>query len=42
MKRQEEELARIFDQAQINSLEIDMGVLVRQKKLDEYEWIIAL
>lgn len=42
IKRQEEELTRIFDQAQIDSLEIDMGTLIRQKKTEGYEWSIAL
>ena len=42
IKKQEEELVRIFDQAQINSLEIDMGTLIRRKSDEGYEWSIAL
>lgn len=42
MKRQEEELNRIFNQVKIDSLEIDMGMLVRRKNAEGYEWSIEL
>lgn len=38
----ETELERIFDNAGIDCLEIDMGLLVRRKKEGGYEWLIEL
>lgn len=38
----ETELQRIFDSAGIDCLEIEMGMLVRRKQGDGYEWLIEL
>ena len=42
IRKTEGELQRIFDNAGIDCLEIAMGLLVRRKKGDEYEWLIEL
>ena len=42
IRKTEEELQKIFDNAGINCLEIAMGLLVRRKKGEEYEWLIEL
>ena len=36
------ELQKIFDNAGIDCLEIEMGMLIRRKKGEEYEWLIEL
>lgn len=38
----ESELQKIFDSAGIDCLEIEMGLLVRRKKGEDYEWLIEL
>lgn len=38
----EEELEKIFDNAGIDCIETEMGMLVRRKKTDGYEWLIEL
>ena len=42
IQKTEAELQRIFDNAEIDCLEITMGLLVRRKKGDGYEWLIEL
>ncbi len=42
IQRTELELEQIFNQAGINSLEVDMGVLVRRKTQTGYEWLIEI
>ena len=42
IRRTEEDLQKIFDNAGIDCLEIAMGLLVRRKKGEEYEWLIEL
>ncbi|MFQ6818867.1 MAG: CRISPR-associated primase-polymerase type A1 [Blautia sp.] len=42
VRKTEEELQKIFDNAGIDCLEIAMGLLVRRKKGEEYEWLIEL
>ena len=36
------ELEKIYDIADTNALEIEMGVLVRRKKENGYEWVIEI
>ena len=36
------ELEKIFDQAGIDCLEVEMGMLVRRKRETGYEWIIEI
>ena len=38
----EAELEKIFDQAGIDCLEVEMGMLVRRKRETGYEWIIEI
>lgn len=38
----EKELSAIFDDANTDCLEIELGMLVRRKKEDSYEWLIEL
>lgn len=38
----EGELCKIFDEAGLNSMEIDCGLLVRRKKGDGYEWVVEI
>lgn len=38
----ERELEKIYDIADTNALEIEMGVLVRRKKENGYEWVIEI
>ena len=38
----EKELSAIFDDANTDCLEIELGMLVRRKKEDSYEWLIDL
>ena len=42
IRKTEEELQKIFDNDGIDCLEIAMGLLVRRKKGEEYEWLIEL
>lgn len=42
IRKVEEELQKIFDNAGIDCLEIGMGMLVRRKKGEQYEWLIEL
>ena len=38
----ESELERIYDQAGVDCLEVEMGLLVRRKKETGYEWLIEI
>ena len=38
----ENELEQIYDQAGVDCLEVDMGLLVRRKKDQGYEWLIEI
>ncbi len=38
----EHELEAIFDEAKINCLEVEFGMLVRRKKEEGYEWIVEI
>ncbi len=38
----ENELEKIYDQAGIDCLEVDMGLLVRRRKGEVYEWLIEI
>ena len=42
IRKLELNLEEIFDQAGIECLEIEMGMLVRRKKTDGYEWLIEI
>lgn len=42
IRKLESNLEQIFDQAGIEALEIEMGMLVRRKKADGYEWLIEI
>ena len=42
IRKLELELQKIFDNAGIDCLEIEMGMLIRRKKGEEYEWLIEL
>lgn len=42
IQKSESELQKIFDNAGIDCLEIQMGLLVRKKRGEEYEWMIEL
>ena len=42
LKKCEQELSEIFDDCQVDSMEIKMGLLVRRKTGEEYEWVIEL
>ena len=42
IKKLEKELEEIFDNANVDELEIDMGLLVRRKKENGYEWLIEV
>ncbi|HIY19681.1 MAG TPA: hypothetical protein IAA44_09790, partial [Candidatus Blautia avistercoris] len=42
IRKLETELQKIFDGAGIDCLEIQMGMLVRRKKGEGYEWLIEL
>ena len=42
IQKTEKELERIYDQAGIDCLEVDMGLLVRRKKEQGYEWLIEI
>jgi hypothetical protein len=38
----ERELEKIYDSVGTDVLEIEMGMLVRRKKTDGYEWVIEI
>lgn len=38
----EKELHAIFDNARIDCMEVSMGMLVRRKKGENYEWVIEI
>ena len=42
IQKTENELERIYDQAGIDCLEVDMGLLVRRRKEQGYEWLIEI
>ena len=42
IKKLEKELEEIFDNANVDEFEIDMGLLVRLKKENGYEWLIEV
>ena len=42
IQRVEKELEKIYDTAGVDCLEIDMGMLVRRKKENGYEWLIEI
>ncbi len=42
IRKTESELQKIFDNAGIDCLEIEIGMLVRRKKGEAYEWLIEL
>ena len=42
IKKCEGELQAIFEQAKVDRLEVDMGLLVRRKTENGYEWVIEI
>jgi len=42
IKKVEKDLCMIFDNTKTDCMEVDMGILVRRKRGDEYEWMIEL
>lgn len=42
IQKTENELEKIYDQAGVDCLEVDMGLLVRRKKEYGYEWLIEI
>ena len=42
IQKVENELETIYDQAGVDCLEVDMGMLVRRKKDQGYEWLIEI
>lgn len=42
IRKVELEMERIFDQAGCDCMEVDMGLLVRRKTADGYEWLIEI
>ncbi len=42
IRKLEQELQRIFDNAGIDCLEIELGLLVRRKRENGYEWVIEI
>ena len=42
VEKVEKELCSIFDSAKTDCMEVDMGLLVRRKREDGYEWLIEL
>lgn len=42
IRKTEKEMENIFDNAGVDCLEIEMGMLVRRKKDDAYEWLIEI
>ena len=42
VEKVERELCSIFDSAKTDCMEVDMGLLVRRKRENGYEWLIEL
>ena len=42
IKKVEREMCQLFDNACVDCMEIDIGMLVRRKKGNEYEWMIEI
>ena len=42
VRKIERELERIFDEQDTDSLELEMGILVRRKRENGYEWLIEI
>lgn len=42
VKKVEKELCEAFDNAGVDCMEVEMGLLVRRKKDNEYEWLIEI
>ena len=42
IRKVEKELERLFDEASVDELELEMGVLVRRKRESGYEWVIEI
>ena len=42
IRKTEDELCRMFDDAGIECLEVEMEMLVRRKKESGYEWVIEI
>jgi hypothetical protein len=42
VRKIEKELERLFDEEKIESLELEIGLLVRRKKEAGYEWLIEI
>ena len=42
IRKVEKELEKIYDTAGVDCLEVEMGMLVRRKKGNGYEWLIEI
>lgn len=42
IQKAENELEKIYDQAEVDCLEVEMGLLVRRKTDAGYEWLIEI
>ncbi len=42
VRKVERELEKVYDSVEADALEIEMGLLVRRKKQDGYEWVIEI
>lgn len=42
IRKVEKELERLFDEAGVDELELEMGMLVRRKRENGYEWVIEI
>ena len=42
IRKVEKELERLFDEAKVDELELEMGLLVQRKKESGYEWVIEI
>ena len=42
IQKTETELEKIYNQAGVDCMEVDMGILVRRKKEQGYEWLIEI
>ena len=42
IRKVEMELERLFDEASVDELELEMGLLVRRKRESGYEWVIEI
>ncbi len=42
IRKVEKELERLFDEAKVDELELEMGLLVRRKREHGYEWVIEI